>query len=101
MIIDMILYLNVGELVPAYSKWGLSQNHVRFSRDNSLENSYSVHAAILRFVKDFHATPRELDALNFSTLLFPIQPKNKPGAGRAVPVVQVTSRHPESGDRGR
>ena len=78
MIIDMILYLNVGELVPAYSKWGLSQNHVRFSRDNSLENSYSVHAAMLRFVKDFHATPRELDVkLLYTTFSHPTKEQTR------------------------
>ena len=59
MIIDMILHFNVDELVPAYNNWGPSQNHVRFSGDHSLKNSYKSHvdATVLRFVKEFHATP--------------------------------------------
>ncbi|KAN0128097.1 hypothetical protein V8E53_014078 [Lactarius tabidus] len=93
-----ILRLNVGELVRMCNMWGRSaQNCVWFSRGwgRSLEDAHKsrVDAAVLGFVKDFHVIRSELDALNFSNVLFSIQPKNKSGAGRAVPVAHVATKH--------
>jgi hypothetical protein len=61
----------------------------------SLEDAHKsrVDAAVLGFVKDFHTTRSELDALDFSNVLFSIQPKSKSGAGRAVPVAHVATKH--------
>jgi hypothetical protein len=91
-----ILGRNVSELLRIYNTWGPSaRNCLQLSRQPSLEATYksSVDAAALGFVKDFHATQRELDGLKFSDLIFSIQPENKSVTGRAVPIAQVATRH--------